>query len=118
MVRIDENHEAIARISMAVNSYDALQAAENQQENDNDGDTAPQPVVEGAHWKLGSPWGHIISAQEWETSEAGPAFHRFENKLTAFLGEVLPRDEQPLQPLLVCSLMVFNLYLRFNNIFS
>ncbi|KIJ52257.1 hypothetical protein M422DRAFT_129242, partial [Sphaerobolus stellatus SS14] len=55
MVCIDENQEAIARISMAVNSYDESQRAKNLEENENDGGEAPEPVITEGHWKLGAP---------------------------------------------------------------
>ncbi|KIJ35457.1 hypothetical protein M422DRAFT_180706 [Sphaerobolus stellatus SS14] len=101
MIKIDENQEAIARITMAVEHYDASKYVQSQEEDENDGEEAPPPVIEEAHWKLGSPL-RRISARDWEISEAGnPAFRRFESKLTNFLTEILVEDDRPSQPLLL-----------------
>ncbi|KIJ31220.1 hypothetical protein M422DRAFT_267173 [Sphaerobolus stellatus SS14] len=101
MVRIDETQEAIARITMAVDQYDSSRYTMMQEEIENDGEEAPTPLIEGDHWKLGSPL-QRISAQEWEPSQTGhSAFRRFESRLTAFLNEVLPADDRPQQPILL-----------------
>ncbi|GJJ13982.1 hypothetical protein Clacol_008239 [Clathrus columnatus] len=54
MTRIDENQEAIARITLAVNNYDTSQRLPTQVQADNDGEEPSQPVKEGDYWKLGS----------------------------------------------------------------
>ncbi|KIJ33594.1 hypothetical protein M422DRAFT_264356 [Sphaerobolus stellatus SS14] len=101
MVRIGENQEAIARITMAVEHYDRSKEALIEEEIENDGEEAPIPVIEGDHWKLGSPL-RRISAREWETVEAGhPAFRRFEARLIEFLDQFLPADDRPTQPILL-----------------
>ncbi|KIJ50559.1 hypothetical protein M422DRAFT_245175 [Sphaerobolus stellatus SS14] len=101
MVRIDENQEAIARITMAVEHYDRSKEALIEEEIENDGEEASIPVIEGDHWKLGSPL-RRISAREWETVEAGhPAFRRFEARLIEFLDQFLPVDDRPTQPILI-----------------
>ncbi|KIJ57372.1 hypothetical protein M422DRAFT_148910 [Sphaerobolus stellatus SS14] len=74
-----------------------------EEETENDGEEAPIAVVEGDHWKLGSPLPRI-SAREWETAEleaGNSAFRRFESNLTKFLNDYLPADDRPMQPILV-----------------
>ncbi|KIJ48583.1 hypothetical protein M422DRAFT_162395 [Sphaerobolus stellatus SS14] len=114
MTRIDENQEAIARITMAVEQYDSSKVILNQEETENDGEEAPPPVVEGNHWKLGSPLPRV-SAREWEISEgANPAFRHFESKLIAFLVEVLAEDDRPPQPILINRYQC--IYLRYRSL--
>ncbi|KIJ43728.1 hypothetical protein M422DRAFT_169582, partial [Sphaerobolus stellatus SS14] len=116
MVRIDENQEAIARITMAVEHYDRAKEALTEEENENDGEEAPIAVIEGDHWKLGSPL-RRISAREWETAELGAgnsAFCRFESNLTKFLNDYLPADDRPRQPVLLKRYQC--LYLRYRSL--
>jgi len=99
MVRIDENQEAIARIRLSVDLYDAARLAAIQEQNENDGEELPVAVVEGVHWKLGSPL-QLITAREWEKQETSRlAFRNFEVRLVCFLQEYLPEQsfQQPLK---------------------
>ncbi|KIJ28337.1 hypothetical protein M422DRAFT_270406 [Sphaerobolus stellatus SS14] len=116
MVRIVKNQEAIARITMAVEHYDRAKEALTEEENENDGEEAPTAVIEGDHWKLGSPL-RRISAREWETAELGAgnsAFRRFESNLTKLLNDYLPADNRPMQPILLKRYQC--LYLRYRSL--
>ena len=101
MAQIDENQEAIAGITMAVDLYDASQRSIAREETENDGAESPPAIIEGEHWKLGAPLKRI-SARDWELLEGGnAAFRCFETRLTAFLAEYLPHEDLPASPIMV-----------------
>ncbi|KIJ33077.1 hypothetical protein M422DRAFT_265110 [Sphaerobolus stellatus SS14] len=101
---------------MAVEHYDRAKEVLTEEETENDGEEAPIAVVEGDHWKLGSPLPRI-SAREWETAEleaGNSAFRQFESNLTKFLNDYLPADDRPMQPILLKRYQC--LYLRYRSL--
>ncbi|GJJ14316.1 hypothetical protein Clacol_008580 [Clathrus columnatus] len=92
MTRIDENQEAMARITFAVDNYDMSQRLIAQEHADNDADEPPLSVGQGDHCKLGSPL-HRVTVRDTELAESErPPFRHFEKKLREFLNEFLPQS--------------------------
>lgn len=102
MIWIDENQEAIARITLAVSEHDKAKQMAAEEEAENDRDKLPPVVAEHGYWRLGSPLA-TVSAEEWESNELGNhPFNHFEMWLREFLAEFLPDIEQPSHLLKAC----------------
>jgi hypothetical protein len=94
MTRIDENHEVIALIRMAVDAN--TQTKPDADDSNNRDDTTTTPLSSAAHWDLGSPTG-VSNSRSFENGmiAANKLFEHFHAHLVEFLLKNLPDEVIP-----------------------
>ncbi|KII93190.1 hypothetical protein PLICRDRAFT_121618 [Plicaturopsis crispa FD-325 SS-3] len=95
MTRRDANHEAIARIRMAVDDDNRARLDDAELDDDVEADTPAPPGSDSIrHWKLGSPESRRTDSMSLEASKlkaASPEFSSFHTKLSSFLALHVPQ---------------------------
>ncbi|KAF8142215.1 hypothetical protein K438DRAFT_2114720 [Mycena galopus ATCC 62051] len=92
MTRIDEIQEAVARIRMYINNYDAAQ--HEPEDNEEDLDETPLDPLDSAHWAFGAPVpGHLVNSRALEeANNHSPTFVNFDFRLREFISETFPEE--------------------------
>jgi len=114
MVRIDENHEAIARIRMAIENDKKAQVLEGQANLDSDSVEMDSSSMSQnsemhcrvAHWTFGSPSGGQQESRELEKtiSPTDSDYISFNDHLRSFITQWFPEDAPRYEDLIyVCS---------------
>ncbi|KAJ7084993.1 hypothetical protein C8R44DRAFT_753060 [Mycena epipterygia] len=93
MNRIDEKQEAIARICMAIDTYDKQCRADEEEEERDIDETANTSQMTSASWKFGAPKG-VITSKVFENTlrSAGYSVQNFDLMLQDFVAEQFPRE--------------------------
>jgi len=111
MVRIDENHEAIALICMAIEKDKEARALKGQADLDSVKDhemdsSSMSQVTNEQHWTFGSPSGAQQESRELEKA-LSPTDHNyvsFDDRLRSFITDTFPEDAPRYEDLIyVCS---------------
>ena len=90
MAQIDENHEAVACIWMAVNGADAELKALEETDNEYKLQRNTKVVTSQAHWKLGSPEKPSTTKDIETAFQGNPGSHSFQRNLLSFLRSISP----------------------------
>lgn len=92
MARIDEIQEAIARIRMYTDNYDAVQR--EPEDNEEDLDETPVDPLDSAHWAFGAPVpGRLVNSRALEEANShSPAFANFDFRLREFISQTFPEE--------------------------
>ena len=101
MAQIDENHEAVACIRMAIDAADAELKVLEETDNEYKLQKNTKVVTSQAHWKLGSPEKPSTTKDIETAFQGNPAFQGFQKNLLSFLRSVSP-DKSINGPLKVC----------------
>ncbi|KAK7035012.1 hypothetical protein R3P38DRAFT_3312187 [Favolaschia claudopus] len=94
MVRIDETHEALARIQMNVDNYDKFQAQVAAENSDDSVDEKPIDEQSNAHWAFGAPVpGRLVNSRALEELNRGsPLLINFDFRLRQFISKSFPDE--------------------------
>jgi len=106
MVRIDENHEAIALIRMAIENDKKTQALQAQADVDANDSYVQDRMDSERHWIFGSPSGTRLESRQLEKtlSPTDRDFVSFDDRLCSFITHCFPEDAPRYEDLIyVCS---------------